>query len=244
MFYTDGRMHKRKTRMAVLPPALAGLFLLMAGALFAQTGSDDAAFWGSIPEELLRPRRNEAPRYPVDTVIGPLGPGRASRETYEFARRVAAALLAGNMDAPILASVNRMFLEGYMAALNVVNPRAFRLGGGQESPDGSVSFLVRFVGREHGVTGELFVRFVERQVPVPQAPPAAPPDDTEGETDPAYPAEGLIEEQAPQPAPPVQTRTERTWIFDDLVLESPRSREEENQENRQRFGFSTYHRLF
>jgi len=226
MFYTGSKMRKRKIGTATL-------FLLLAGFLFAQTGSgaDDVLQRGSIPEELLRPRREEPLRYPVDMVIGPLGPGRASRETYEFARRVAAALLAGDTNAQILASVNRVFLEGYMAALNVVHPRSFRLGGGQNSPDGSTSFLVRFIGRDHGITGELFVRLEERQIAAPAPPPASPYESYYGE------------EEPPPAPPPAPVRVERVWVFDDLVLESPRSREEENRE-RQRFAPSIYHRLF
>jgi len=224
-------MHKRKIGIAIL-------FLLAAGTFFAQTESEEAEPGGFIPEELLRPRREEVLRYPVDIVIGPLGPGRASRETYEFARRVAAALLAGDINAPILSSVNRVFLEGYMATMEVVNPRSFRIGSGQETIDGSVSFLVRFIGREHGMTGELFVRQEERR--------AAPPPQPAAAELPGYPGEGdetgmiAYEEETPPAAIPV----ELVWVFDDLVLESPRSREEENQESRQRFQFSTYHRLF
>jgi len=238
-------MYKRKI-------VTAALFLLAAGFLFPQaTGLGDASPFGIVPADILRPRREELPRYPVDTVIGPLGPGRASRESYEFARTVAAALLAGNMDVPVLANVNRIFLEGYMATLNVVNPRSFRLGGGQESPDGSVSFLVRFVGRDHGVTGELFVRREERRA-APPPPPAEPAytaengyeNGDEGETDAAWIAEAAVEEPPAPPPPPVQMPGVMVWVFDELVLESPRTREEENEASQQRFGFSVYHRLF
>ena len=246
MFYTKSRMAKRKIGTAILT-------LIAAGVLFAQTESNGATHHGVIPEDLLRPRRQEAPRYPVDIVIGPLGRGRASVEAYTFARSVAGALLAGNNDAPALSAMNRVFLEDYMAALDIVNPRSFRIGSGQENPDGSVSFLIRFIGRDHGITGELFVRREERRPPPP--PPVAeeqPPDvayagydngydEPEAEAD--YLAEAPAEEEPPPP-PLVLAPAELVWIFDDLVLESPRSREEENQESRQRFGFSVYHRLF
>jgi len=248
MFYTNGRMCNKKLEMAIL-------FLLTAGVLFAQTETVDAAPWGFVPEELLRPRREEILRHPVDIVIGPLGPGRASRESYEFARRVASAFLAGNMDAPVLATVNRVFLEDYMAVLDVVNPRSFRIGSGQESPDGSVSFLIRFIGRDHGITGELFVRREERRpTPPPQAvvAPVEPVYESgdEDETDIVAHFDGELaeaEEEEPTPvppAPPVYVPVELVWVFDDMVLESPRSREEENQAGRPQFGVSIYHRLF
>ena len=247
MFYTNGRMFKKRLGMAIL-------FLLAAGVPFAQTEAVDAAPWGFVPEELLRPRREEVLRHPVDIVIGPLGPGRASRESYEFARRVASAFLAGDTDAPILSTVNRVFLDGYMAVLDVVNPRSFRIGSGQESPDGSVSFLIRFIGRDHGITGEIFVRQEERRPPPPvvEVPvELAYEGEDEYEADLVAYFDGDLaeveEDEQPSlipPAPPVYVPVELVWVFDDLVLESPRSREEENQVGRPQFGVSIYHRLF
>ncbi|MDR1859216.1 MAG: hypothetical protein LBQ69_07070, partial [Treponema sp.] len=123
----------------------------MAGNLFPQSTETGAAGEtmqrGSIPEELLRPRREETPRYPIDTVIGPLGQGKAPRGAYEVARRTAEALLAGSKNAPVLSTVNSVFIENCMNALNGITPRLYRLGGGREQPDGSVCFLVRFAGR-------------------------------------------------------------------------------------------------
>ncbi|MCL2193705.1 MAG: hypothetical protein FWB78_09955, partial [Treponema sp.] len=67
--------------------------------------------------------------------------------------------------------------------------------------------------------------------------PPPPPVDVE-----LADADEYAEEVVAPPAPPPPV--ELVWIFDDLVLESPRSREEENQASQQRFGFSVYHRLF
>ncbi|MDR2576033.1 MAG: hypothetical protein LBC52_06275 [Treponema sp.] len=208
------------------------LFILSISTAFPQT--DELLQRGSIPQELLRPRREEAPRYPVDTVIGPIGQGKAPAEAYGFARRVAAALLAGNMNAPVLSSVNKVFLEGFMSALNAVNPRYFRLGSGREEPDGSVSFLVRFAGREQGITGELFLRFEERMTNPPPPPVNSPVTEDEDGT-------AAETEQAPPAHVPI---IEKRWIFENLILESPRSREEEIIENRQRYDFSPYERFF
>ena len=243
MFYTGGRMLKRKIATAIL-------LSVTAGALFAQDPANGDTWHGIVPLDLLRPRRQEAPRYPVDIVIGPLGQGRASREAYLFARGIAGALVSGNIDAPALSTMDRVFLDDYMAALDMVFPRSFRLGGGHENPDGSISFLVRFIGRDQGITGELFVRHENRRV-APPPPPAdweAPLAEALGETVDEATGEALVEalaadepEVAPEPPPPV---FELVWVFEDLILESPRSREEENLESRQRFGFSVYHRLF
>jgi len=146
---------------------IIGFLFLVHVFAFAQNNSgEDAGYRGSIPEELLRPRRGEAPRYPVDTVIGELGQGKASAAAYAFARSVAAGLVTGRMDHPGLAAINPAMLEGYLAALGRINPQNYRLGGGRNEPDGAVSFLVRFIGRERAITGELFVRLEDESAAV------------------------------------------------------------------------------
>ncbi|MCL2213636.1 MAG: hypothetical protein FWC06_00360 [Treponema sp.] len=119
---------------------------------------------GSIPEELLRPARGESPRYPVDVVIGEIGRGNATAAAYFFANSVGTGLLSGQMGHPALSSVNAVTRESYLTALQAVSPVNFRIGGGREEADGSVSFLVRFLGRELGITGELYIRYVTRQI--------------------------------------------------------------------------------
>jgi hypothetical protein len=137
------------------------VFLFFAsGFVFAQNqdGIAGVPSRSLVPEDLLRPRREESPRYAVDPVIGPLGQGTASKEAYQFAGEVAAALLAKNKDAKSLGAMNRVSLEGFLSALEQIGPRNFRLGGGRMEDDGAVSFLVRFIGREQAITGELFIR--------------------------------------------------------------------------------------
>ncbi|MDR2717957.1 MAG: hypothetical protein LBB89_07835 [Treponema sp.] len=241
--------------------------MLAAVYIFPQ---DEVIQRGSIPEELLRPRRDEAPRYPIDTVIGAIGQGQASTEAYAIARRTAAALLAGNMNVSVLSSVNKAFLEDCMTKLKSINPQSFRLGSGREEPDGSSSFLVRFVGREEGITGELFVRLEERR-PKPEPPPPVKeadinPADSESadfqstDLQPAdiqsengnnaaaqatqAAAEPAAQAAEPVPAAPINISAERVWFFEDLILEEPRSREAENRESRHRFDFSPYERFY
>ena len=222
------------------------LLVFLAGSAFSQTS--DLFQRGSIPEELLRPRRGESPRYPVDIVIGPIGQGSAPAEAYSLARRVAAALLAGDINARILSSVKKVFLEGYIDALGAVNPRYFRLGGGREEPDGSVSFLVRFAGREQGITGELFIRYEERVTnpPPPPPTPASKPEAEDGDGTAGEENSHITEAaEEPEQAPPAYVPIiEKRWIFEDLILESPRTREEDILENRQRYDFSPYERFF
>ena len=215
------------------------LFLLIAVYIFPQ---DEMPQRNSIPQELLRPRRGEAPRYPIDMVIGALGQGDASPGAYEIARKTASALLAGNMGVPVLSSVNKTFLEDCMTKLKSINPQSFRLGSGREEPDGSFSFLVRFVGRDEGITGELYVRFEERR------PKSAPPPVKEENPEPAdSQPEGVeSEDNTAEPAQvqPVYVPAEKVWFFEDLILEEPRNREEENKDSRHRFDFSPYERFY
>ena len=138
------------------------IFLISA---FAFSQEDDRA-WGSIPEELLRPGRGEAPRYPVDTVIGELGQGKASASAFAYANSAVSALFTGQTDHPAFSSVSASVRESYISALDTVNPQSYRIGGGREEVDGAVSFMVRFIGREYGITGELFIRYVTRQIEV------------------------------------------------------------------------------
>ncbi|MDR0302087.1 MAG: hypothetical protein LBI04_07240 [Treponema sp.] len=119
---------------------------------------------GSIPEELLRPRRGEVPRFPVDMVIGELGQGKASDTAYSFAKSIAAGLISSNTEHPGLATINADLREDYLTVLDEVGPKSYRLGGGREEADGAVSFMIRLIGRENGITGELFIRYVTRQI--------------------------------------------------------------------------------
>lgn len=164
----------------------------------------------SIPEELLRPSRGEAPRYPVDTVIGELGQGRASQGAYAYANSISAGLLSGQAGHPALVSINPILREKFLYSLAGIAPRSFRLGGGREEADGAVSFLVRFIGREHGITGELYIRYVTRQ---------------------AETSSGEVTQSG-------------NWIFEELILEEAKSREQEMQEPLHLLDFLPYERFF
>jgi len=115
---------------------------------------------GSIPEELLRPKKGEAPRYPVDIVIGSLGRGSASVAAYSYANSVVTGFMSGLTGHPSLASINPVVRESSLAALTAVDPVSFRIGSGRMEADGAVSYLVRFIGKERAITGELYIRYV------------------------------------------------------------------------------------
>lgn len=162
-----------------------------------------------------------------------MGQGRAPKDAYDTAKKTAAALLAGNMNVPVLSTVNRVFLESCMSVLETINPQFFRLGSGREEPDGSFSFLVRFAGREEGITGELFIRYEERR----SAPEPQPPE-SEAEVVSEEGGDTFVEQAK------IQAPVGKTWLFEDLILEEARSREAENGEGRHRFDFSPYERFF
>jgi len=191
---------------------IIAICLIFHAAVFAVSQEQDTVSRGSIPEELLRPKRGEAPHYPIDTVIGQIGQGEASDAAYSFANLLARGFLSGNIEHSGLSSVNMSLREDYLAVLGTIEPSSFRLGGGREEPDGAVSFLVRFLGREQGITGELFIRLVTRQT-------------------------GRTDENG-------EAISSSSWVFEDLILEEAKNREEENREVKQRFDFSPYERFF
>jgi len=168
----------------------------------------------SIPEELLRPRWGESPRYPADVVIGDLGQGRASAAAYSQANSIASALLSRQRGHPSLAGVSPDLLDSYFLTLGKTSPYTYRIGGGKEEADGAFSFLIRYIGRDYGVTGELYVRLT-RQV-----------KSEDGGT-----AQAGI------------------WVFDDLMLEEVKSREDEQREainraEKRRLDYLPYERFY
>ena len=130
---------------------LLGLFL--APKLFSQETA--------VPETLRRPERGEAPRYAKDFVIGELGKGEASDGAYLFARNVLSAITAGRNEEPALANFRSVLTDGLFQEVKGILPHSYRIGGGRTEADGSVSFLVRFIGQTESITGELFVRYEE-----------------------------------------------------------------------------------
>jgi hypothetical protein len=135
-----------------------GIFLLI-GCMVPVCAQDEAR--STLPDVLKRPQRGEAPRYPRDTVIGELGRGEAGEEAYAFARNLLRDILRGGRDSPRLEGFNQEALEELLSLLERIGAEKFRIGGGREEPDGSTSFLVRFLGPEQGAAGELYLRTEE-----------------------------------------------------------------------------------
>jgi hypothetical protein len=115
-------------------------------------------FRGSIPETLFRPSRGESPHYPADLIIGDLGRGSATTAAFAFANSVGAGLLSGQAAHPALTSISPTSRDNYLSEIRRITPQSFRIGSGRVEADGAVSFLIRFIGRDFGITGELYIR--------------------------------------------------------------------------------------
>ena len=136
--------------------AVCFLMILPLGAagIFAQENTSASGAAQTVPEILRRPERGEATRYPVDVVIGELGRGSAPEEAYIFARN----LLSNMISRSSAVEPDSVYTESMREEINSLRPRSFRIGGGRTEADGCVSFLIRFLGQNESITGELFIR--------------------------------------------------------------------------------------
>jgi hypothetical protein len=143
----------------------AGLFLFAALAAIVpvfpqeeEAEEEKAPVPQTIPQGLLRPQWGEFPRYPQDLVIGELGQGGAPPEAYRFARDLLSGLILEDRSGTILSGIDEPRLDTLLGEIKAVEPLRYRLGGGREEADGAVSFLVRLIGRERWLSGELYLR--------------------------------------------------------------------------------------
>jgi len=219
--------------------------------IFSQNGDagKEAANAQTIPNTLRRPDRGEAPRYPQDVVIGELGQGNAPEGAYIFARDLMEALVRGNTTAQVVEDSRLILTEDIFEEISSLEPRSYRLGGGRIEADGSISFLVRFLGLEESITGELFIR---RQggAEAGGAASAREPQYSESTLASASPEEDSTmpgsPPEEPEPAPPkLQPELdprETRWLLDDLILEKRRTLTEIRDSYR--YDFSPYERFF
>jgi hypothetical protein len=138
---------------------IIALLLFLVAAVPDSGAQEESPRAESIPPSLWQPQRGESPRYPRDLVIGSLARGDVSDGARLFASQVLAALVAGNRDAASLSRLGPVGRNEMISAVAAVEPRRYRIGEGREEADGSYSFLVRFLGRELGVAGELYIRY-------------------------------------------------------------------------------------
>jgi hypothetical protein len=145
-------------------PGISLLFFLIP-VVFAQAPGGEPS---ALPPDILRPQYEEEARFPRDYVIGRLGRGDAGEESYQAAKRIMAGLVSENA-ASTLVDLPGGKRAAVLDNIRALGPRVWRIGGGRNEPDGSVSFLIRFLGREQSITGELYLRY---QVPAAAEKPA------------------------------------------------------------------------
>ena len=199
---------------------LLGLWFLSPGGFSQEVQTR------TIPNTLLRPERGEAPRYPKDLVIGELGQGNAPAEAYQFARELLSALITGTGNAPALEGTTSLITDDLVETIKSIEPRSYRLGGGRTEADGTVSFLIRFLGHEESITGELFLRQQYAQ------------QYAEEHTE----AISELEETDVEADKEEKVNNELKWFLDDLILEEKRALSEIRDSYR--YDFSPYERFF
>ena len=186
----------------------------------------------SIPGALLRPQRGEAPRYPRDLVIGELGQGEAPDEAYRLARDILSALTTEAENAPALAGTASLITGDLIETIRSIEPRAYRLGGGRNEADGSVSFLMRFFGPEESITGELFMRLEKRKEEKKEESEDAEIDEP-GEINGTAAANTVVAANG---------IAAEKWVLDDFILEEKRALSDIRDSYR--YDFSPYERFF
>jgi hypothetical protein len=162
-----GKDGERRTMLRISGRLFLFLFLCSIGLAAQEAPDAENTERQTIPEILRQPQKGEAARYPADMIIGSLDRGDVSAAAYACAQAVMNALVAQEKSAPVLSAMNSAELEKVFSDLGNISPRKFRLGKGREEADRAVSFLIRFIGRERGIAGELYVRAAPPSVEEP-----------------------------------------------------------------------------
>ena len=140
--------------------------------------------------------------------------GGATEESYRLARQVAAGLAAGNGKTERVEFPEQKRLS-VLQNIGGLGTRSWRVGGGRDEGDGGYSFLIRFLGRDRSVTGELYLR---RPLATPAAADAGETNAVASETSAATETSGTGNVRAA-----VNASGPARWLVDDVLLEGPRS---------------------
>jgi hypothetical protein len=112
----------------------------------------------SVPEAIRRPTGGEAPRPPRDVYIGELGRGGMPADCYRAATRALSALLEQKTEQTYYPGLAKGVQEATLDKLKEISARKYRIGGGREEPDGSYSYLFRYLGSPGNAAGEIYLR--------------------------------------------------------------------------------------
>jgi hypothetical protein len=99
----------------------------------------------------------EAPRYPEDFAIGSLGRGGIDPQAYAAARSILGGMRSGvslSTFFPGMALGERNRIKG---SLDAVRASTIRIGGGRVEQGGGISFLIRLIGPDLSLAGEIYV---------------------------------------------------------------------------------------
>jgi hypothetical protein len=89
-------------------------------------------------------------------ILGDLGACQAPEEAYTEAARIARRLLDGKLPAG-LDKLRAGLADDIKKNVLAISPTAYRVGGGRLEPDGSASFVFRFIGNGKNCAGEIYL---------------------------------------------------------------------------------------
>ncbi|OHE77054.1 MAG: hypothetical protein A2413_08080 [Treponema sp. RIFOXYC1_FULL_61_9] len=121
------------------------------------TAKEDLKPGTAAGSDLIIPGGTERARLPFDFAIGELGERAADSAAYRFALSFASDLSSSKDVSALFLERGKTESEAAAVLLRPIAPKSVRLGGGMPVDGGSYSFLVRFLGEESSVTGELRV---------------------------------------------------------------------------------------
>lgn len=101
------------------------------------------------------PTGSEAIRLPQDFVIGKIGDEGVEPNAYRFAVDFLSSVAKSAEVTRFYTDQSRQEAKSIAPLLAPILPASVRVGGGTAEGESGVSFLVRFVGKERSVSGEL-----------------------------------------------------------------------------------------
>jgi hypothetical protein len=137
-----------------VPPAPAAPIKMPRFAMKTIATDDRPVKRGSSADPFL-PTGSETIRLPQDFVIGKIGDEGVEPNAYRFAVDFLSSVAKSEEVMRFYTERGRQEAKSIAPLLAPLLPASVRVGGGSVEGEGGVSFLVRFVGKDHSVSGEL-----------------------------------------------------------------------------------------
>jgi hypothetical protein len=138
----------------LVPPAQAAPIKMPRFAM-KTIATDDRPVKRASSTDPFLPTGSEAVRLPQDFVIGKIGDEGVGANAYHFAFDFLSSLARSEEVKRFYTDRGRQEAESIAPILAPLLPASVRVGSGSAEGEGGVSFLIRFVGKERSVTGEL-----------------------------------------------------------------------------------------